>query len=59
MDDLTYLHHHCLPGATLRMLKLAGRDDPSMITMYDLRHSMISCEGADAAVKIRQASAYS
>lgn len=54
LDDLTFLHGECLAPATRKMLKLAGRDRPELISMYDLRHSLLSCAGADAAVKTQQ-----
>lgn len=53
-DELEYLYK-CLPSTTRKMLKLCGRNKPSMLSMYDLRHSLISTQGADAAMKIFQA----
>lgn len=53
-SDLEYLFEK-LPWPTRKMLLLAGRDKPESLTVYDLRHSLVSTQGADAAVKIRQA----
>ena len=54
-DDLEFLYNH-LPKTTRQMLKLCGRDAPNRMTVYDLRHSLISTQGSDAAVKMEQVS---
>jgi len=53
VDDLRYLFTR-LPKSTKEMLRLAGRDKPELLTMYDLSHSLISNQGSDAAAKIHQ-----
>ena len=53
VDDLSYLFTR-LPESTKEMLRLAGRNKPELLTMYNLRHSLIACQGADAAIKIHQ-----
>ena len=44
-----------LPKATREMMRLTRRAHPEFVTMYDLRHSLVSCAGADAGIKITMA----
>lgn len=54
IEELTYMYFR-LPKTTRQMLRMCDRDNPRLLTMYDLRHSLISTQGADAAMKMVQA----